>query len=152
MPRGAEAQRGVQLKGEPVPVPFSGVVVLWCPKRVKRRLVVVLITSWGRAVVAAKLGRRWRWVVQEPGDGFLVVVVVLMAKELELVQAPRWLLHGGAAGGLMTTVMTDDREDGEEGPADEVVVVAVTGVQEVRAAGGRAAHTACCWPRRHGRC
>lgn len=130
----AEAQPGVHLKGEAV----SGVVVLR-PKRVKRP-VMRLVLSWG-PVVIADLARRWRRVVEEPGDAFLVVIIVLMAKELELVQAPRWLLlHLGA--GLM---MVNRREDGEQGPAVEVVVV-IAGVEEVPAAGGRTTHTAC-WPR-----
>jgi len=130
----AEAQPGVHLKGEPVPVPVSGVVVLW-PKLVKRPVL-----SWGQVVVA-DLARRWRWVVEEPGDAFMVVIVVLIAKELELVQAPRWLLLLLGAG----LMMVNRREDGEQGPAVEVVVV-IAGVEEVPAAGGRTAHTAC-WPR-----
>lgn len=130
----AEAQPGINLKGEPVSLR---------PKRVKRPVMRLLVLSWG-PVVVVDIMRRWRRVVEEPGDAFLVVIVVLMAKELELVQAPRrrLLLHAAGAGLMMVNRRREDREQGP--PAVEVVVL-VAGVEEVPAAGGCTAHTAC-WP------
>lgn len=82
-----------------------------------------------------RLGLNWglviadggRWVVEEPCDAFVVV----LAKELELVQAPWWLLYPW----LM--MIMNHGEDGEGGPA-----IVCASVQQVRAAEGCTTHAA----------
>jgi hypothetical protein len=82
----------------------------------------MLALNWG--LVIADGGR---WVVEEPCDAFVVV----LAKELELVQAPWWLLYPW----LM--MIMNHGEDGEGGPA-----IVCASVQQVRAAGGCTTHAA----------